>query len=88
MARSKKASYAVNGRPSSLPSLRVVAQDDSLKPTLGDYLSAKEVVARTDIDYATLQRWRRSGRLRSHKVGGFWFYSRQDLLDLINSSER
>ena len=78
----------IDGTPASLGDIYRTVVEDTLRTELGDYIAIRGVHKRLGISYATLRRWRRSGRLRSHKVGGSWFYSRQDLLDLINSSER
>lgn len=77
--------YRVNGSPSSPASFAEAALDERLKNRLGGYISSKEIRARTDIGPYTLKRWRDSSRLRAHKVKATWFYSRQDLLDILKS---
>lgn len=54
---------------------------------LGDYISAKDVHNKASIKYTSLRNWRNSGKIRAKKVGGTWFYSRENLLGLIKTSE-
>ena len=86
----KKAIYTIDGKPAKLRDVSSSAQDATLKETLGDYISARDVREtrkKVGIKSATLRSWRNDGRLRARKVESTWFYSRQDLLELIKTSK-
>ena len=86
----KKAIYTIDGKPTKLRDVRNSAQDATLKESLGDYVSARDVREtrnKVGIKSATLRSWRNSGKIRAKKVGVTWFYSRQDLLELIRTSK-
>ncbi len=82
----KKATYKIDGKPTSLKEIRQMSKHDSLRDALGDYISGGEA-HKAGIKDTTLQNWRNSGRLRAKKIGATWFYSRQDLLELIRTSK-
>lgn len=83
----KKAIYTVDGESARLSDVRSKAKDSTLKEALGDYVTVKDT-HRVGIKDATIRRWRNSGKLRAKKIGATWFYSRQDLLELIKTSKR
>jgi hypothetical protein len=86
----KKAIYMIDGKPVKLQDICSSTQDSILKQALGDYISARDVLDtrnKAGIKSAILRSWRNSGRLRAKKVGATWFYSRQDLLELIKTYE-
>ncbi len=82
----KKAIYTIDGKLIKIRDFSSSAQDTILKEVLGDYISAKDIYSRTGIRYATLRSWRNSGKIRAKKVGPTWFYSTEDLLELIKTS--
>ena len=85
-----KIEYTIDGKPAKLQDICSSTQDAMLKEALGDYISARDVREtrnKAGIKSAILRSWRNSGRLRAKKVGATWFYSRQDLLDLIKTSK-
>jgi len=86
----KKAIYTIDGKPAKLRDVSSSAQDTTLKEALGDYINARDVREtrnKVGIKSATLRSWRNSGKIRAKKVGAIWFYSRQDLLELIKTSK-
>jgi len=86
----KKVIYAIDGKPAKLQDIRSSTQDAMLKETLGDYISARDVRETSNkvgIKSATLRSWRNGGKIRAKKVGATWYYSRQDLLELIKTSK-
>ena len=86
----KKAIYTIDGKPAKLQDIYSSTQDAMLKEALGDYVSARDIREthnKVGIKSATLRSWRNDGRLRAKKVGVTWFYSRQDLLELIRTSK-
>lgn len=82
----KKATYTIDGKPVKVSDVRSEAQAATLKEALGDHITAKHA-HRAGIKGATLRSWRNSGKIRAKKVGTTWFYSRQDLLELIKTSK-
>ncbi len=82
----KKAIYTIEGKPAKLRDVKSSAQDAMLKEALGDYISARDV-HRAGIKSATLRSWRSSGKIRAKKIGATWYYSRQDLIELIKTSK-
>ena len=82
----KKAIYTIDGKPARLRDVKRRAQDDMLKEAVGDYISARGAHTLAIKD-TTLRSWRNSGKIRAKKVGATWFYSRQDLLELIRTSK-
>ncbi len=82
----KRAIYTIDGKPAKLRDVSSSAQDATLKEALGDYVSAKHA-HRAGIKDTTLQSWRNGGKIRAKKIGATWFYSRQDLLELIRTSK-
>jgi hypothetical protein len=82
----KKAIYTIDGKPARLSNVRSEAQGATLKEALGDYISAKDA-HKAGIKDTTLRSWRNRGKIRTKKVESTWFYSRQDLLDLIKTSK-
>ena len=85
----KKAIYMVDGEPTKLANVKSEVSRTSLKDALqeGDYILTVKDVHRLGIKDTTIRRWRNSGKLRAKKIGATWFYSRQDLLDLIKTSK-
>lgn len=86
----KEAIYAIDGKVAKLSDVNILARDITLKEALGDYISAsdvRETCNKVGIKDATLRNWRNSGKIRAKKVGGTWFYSRQDLVELIKTSD-
>lgn len=81
-----KATYMIDGKLAKLLDVRSQARDVMLKKALGDYITAKDV-HKVGIKYTTLRSWRNSGRIRARKVKSTWYYSRQDLLELIKTSK-
>ena len=81
----KKATYKINGRISSLREIRSIAKHDSVHDALGDYISSGEAY-KAGISYNTLRKWRINGKLKSKKMKQTWYYSRDDLLNLIKTS--
>ncbi len=77
----RRAAFSINGKPSSLREIRHAAREDSLKHELGDYVAGRE----TPVPYPTLRKWRDSGKLRAKKIRDTWYYSRQDLLQLLKT---
>jgi hypothetical protein len=75
----------IDGRPTTLRDIRSIVFDTVLKKALGDYISAKDVRNKAGIKNATLRRWRDSGKLRAKKIRNTWYYSRQDLLQLLKT---
>ena len=82
----EKVVYALDNKPSSLKQIQHAAQEDSLRHALGDYISGREAY-RAGISYTTLRRWRSSGKLPAKKIRATWFYSRQDLVQLIKAEK-
>jgi len=82
----KKAIYTIDGKPAKLQDICSSTQDAMLKEALGDYISAKDA-HKAGIKDTTLRSWRNRGKTRAKKVKSTWFYSRQDLLDLIKTSK-
>lgn len=86
----KKAVYTIktfiSGEPHKRSYVMSEALDATLKEALGEYISARDIYSRTGTRYATLRSWRVSGKIRAMKFGATWFYSRQDLLELIKTS--
>jgi len=82
----KKAIYTIDGKPAKLRDVKSLAQDATLKEALGDYISARSACKAGVMD-TTLRSWRNSCRIRAKKVGAVWFYSRQDLVNLIGASK-
>ncbi|MFC2039877.1 helix-turn-helix domain-containing protein [Chloroflexota bacterium] len=64
---------------------RYAEQDAMLREILGEYFSAKDLGNRAGIKSATLLQWREKGKLRSVKIGSAWYYSRQDIQELIKT---
>jgi len=86
----KKASYTIDGKPAKLQDIYSSVLNAMLKEALGDYISARDVREtrnKVGIKSATLRSWRNGGRLRAKKIGATWFYSRQDLIELIKTSK-
>ena len=86
----KKAIYTIDGKPAKLQDIYSSVLNTRLKEALGEYVSARDVREtrnKVGIKSATLRSWRNDGRLRAKKVGSTWFYSRQDLLELIRTSK-
>jgi len=86
----EKAVYVIDGKPAKLSNVRSEAQDTILKEALGDYVSAtdvRETRNKVGIKSATLRSWRNSGKIRAKKIGATWFYSRQDLIQLIKAEK-
>lgn len=69
-----------------LRDVKISVRETILREALGDYISAKDVRNQVGIKDATLRNWRTSGKIRAKKVGGAWYYSRQDLVYLIKTS--
>ncbi len=82
----KKAIYTIDGKPAKLRDVKSSAEDATLKEALGDYISAKDAY-KAGVEDTTLRSWRNSSKIRAKKVGAAWFYSRQDLVDLIKTSK-
>lgn len=78
--------YTTNGKPTTLAEIRKQTDDTSLREAVGDYITALEAGRKANIKSSDLARWRDSGKIRAKKIGGRWFYSRQDLIDVIKSS--
>ena len=78
--------YTIDGKSARLKDIRSCVQDATLKEALGDYIGARDA-HRAGIKSATLRSWRNSGKIRAMKFGLTWFYSRQDLLELIRTSK-
>jgi len=81
-----KATFIIDGKPTKLSDIRGQVKDDTLKKALGDYISAKDI-HKVGIKDSTLRSWRNSGRIRARKVKSTWYYSIQDLLELIKTSK-
>lgn len=75
----------IDGRPTTPRDVRSVVFDTVLKKALGDYISGKDVRNKAGIKNATLRSWRDSGKLRAKKIRNTWYYSRQDLLQLLKT---
>jgi DNA-binding transcriptional MerR regulator len=75
----------IDGKPTKRRDIRSVVLDTILKEALGDCLSASDVRNKAGIKESTLRKWRRSARLRAKKIRNSWYYSRQDLLELIKT---
>lgn len=87
----KKAIYTIDGKPAKLRDIRSCVQDTTLKEALGDYISARDVREtrnKVGIKDATLRNWRNSGKIRAKKIGATWFYSKEDLIELIRTSDK
>ena len=82
----KIAIYTIDGKPAKVSDVRSEAQGATLKEALGDYISAKHA-HRAGIKDTTLRSWGNSGKIRAKKTGATWFYSRQDLIELIRTSK-
>jgi hypothetical protein len=71
--------------------LRNVKDSDSarryLKEKLGDYLSAKEIVKRTNIKARTLAKWRKQGLLKTERLKGVWYYSFKSVVKAIKTAD-
>ncbi|MBA7605125.1 hypothetical protein ES703_12254 [subsurface metagenome] len=90
MTKKKKAIYTIDGKPAKLSDIRSETQDATLKEALGDYISVRDILETSNkagIKSATLRSWRNGGKIRAKKVGATWYYSRQDLLELIKTSK-
>ena len=85
MAKTKP-TYMIDGRLAKLSDIRSQAQDAMLKEALGDNISAKEA-HEAGVKDTSLRSWRNSGRIRARKVKSTWYYSRQDLLELLKTSK-
>ena len=81
-----KGTYLIDGKLVKLSDIRSQAQDVTLKEALGDYITAKDI-HKVGIKNTTLRSWRNSGRIRARKVKSTWYYSIQDLLELIKTSK-
>lgn len=79
----KKAIYTIDGEPASLRDVKSGAKADALK----DYITQKHASSLGFKD-TTLRSGRNSGKIRAMKIGTTWFYSKQDLVDLIKTSKR
>jgi len=78
--------YTTNGKPTTLAEIRKEADEALLTEALGEYITSLEARRRANIRSSELARWRASGKIRAKKMGSRWFYSRQDLINVIRSS--
>jgi len=72
---------SLDGEPSTLEDM----QDAVLLESLGEYMSAEEVCYKLKIDQSILQKWRSTKRLRARKIHAIWYYSKQDLLEILKT---
>lgn len=78
----KKVIYTIDGEPASLRDVKSGAKADALK----NYITQKHTRS-LGFTGTTLRSWRNSGKIRAQKIGTTWFYSKQDLLELIRTSK-
>ncbi len=83
----KIATYTLDGTLCEPGDISHWMADSMLKEALGDYITNKDIYKRIVIKYTKLRSSRKSGKIRAKKVGGTWFYSKQDLLNLIKASK-
>jgi hypothetical protein len=75
----------IDGRPTKRQDIRSVVHAAILREAPGDYISSSDVRAGAGIDDNVLRKWRHSRKIRAKKVGRTWYYSRQDLLQLVRT---
>ena len=77
-----KSYYTLDGKIASARDIRRAATDNLLK----DYIARIDVHHNLKITMADVNRWRKEGKLRSAKIKGRVYYSREDLAKLIRNS--
>lgn len=79
MARKPKAEFQYDGVPGSLSSIKKRVREDLTK----DLVSATEAAAKLGVTTVTLRQWREERKVAAIKSGKMWYYSREDLLNLV-----
>ena len=82
----------IEGKPSSLTGIRRVLKKEQARRTEAEEILAilrgnvtAEEAHKLGISQTTLRTWRNDGKLRAIRVKSIWYYSRQDLLEIIKT---
>lgn len=72
---------ALSEKPASLET--AIASDD--KTLSEDYLSVDDIARELDVTTRTVRNYLRRGLLKGHKISNKWWFSKEDLYDLIGN---